>query len=1071
MDGVESSSILGIDLGASSVGWALIRVEKGSPTGIIRAGARVFEAAVTDGIESGREESKGKARRDARQQRRQTWRQARRIRRVFQLLQRSGLLPAGDASASEARQNLLTDLDNSIAASDWFKGKLKENPDSETYQVWPYLLRAAALTEPLEPHHLGRALYHLAQRRGFLSNRKEAGGTDKEKEQGIVKKKIGELREAMGGQTLGEYFSNLHPSESRIRTRYTERSMYKDEFERIWSAQQQFHPAILTPALKKEFFDAIFFQRKLWFSPNLVGKCELEKEEIRAPAHLIISQRFRFLQLVNNLKLSIPGQPECDLTPEERNLLVNKLSSEGDLTFKAFRKLPGFAKADFNLERGGEERIPGDRTSSELAGIFGDRWQTMSPAERDQVVHYVWSFEKPEKLANAARKKWNLDEETSEKLASISLEPGYLNLSVKAMRKIVPLLEKGKTFAEARRELYPGRWESDAPLDLLPSVNESQEVLGQIRNPAVIRALTELRKVVNAVVRQYGKPGEIHIELARDLRNPRKRRQAMAEENRENEKLRKQAARKILDWNPGMRDPSRRDVQKVLLAQECHWECPYTGRPISMDALLGPEPQFDIEHIIPFSRSLDNSFGNLTLCEAQENRNVKKKQTPREAYAGDPEKYDQIISRVNKFSSKHAKRKFSRFVLSEEGLAELTSDFAERQLNDTRYATRLAADYVALLYGGRTDAEKKLRVRTTVGHITGFLRWEWKLNSILNDGDSSDGGEKPKSRADHRHHAVDAIVTALTNAGSVAMLSRAAERAPSERRRLFGSVEAPWPDFTDSIRKEIKSIVVSHRPTRRVRGPLHEQTLYSRPFQSKTAGKRGATLVEKHRVRKLVSTLSSKEVRDIVDAGAKALVEQKLIELGGEEPKVVFNNEANLPFFTAHDGRRIPIKRVRVEKAIPTIQLGSGRSARYVKPESNHHVEILAEVDKNGKETGWTAEVVSLADAIKRRRERHPVVKKDHGEGFEFRFSLARGEALECKDEKRGDRRLFVVRGCTQLSAGSVQIFLTAIEDARMKKEQVDDEAYLRPVPNTLRRWAARKVRVTPLGDMVQDNE
>lgn len=1070
MDGVGSSSILGIDLGASSVGWALIRVEKGAPSGIIRAGARVFDAAVTGDIESGREESKGKARRDARQQRRQTWRRGRRARRVFQLLQGAGLLPAGDVSASEARQNLLSELDRTILASEWFLQKRAANPEAEVEHVWPYLLRAAALNEHLEPHQFGRALYHLAQRRGFLSNRKESSSEDKEKEQGKVKEGIGKLREAMGQKTLGEYFSSLTPSVVPIRGRYTARSMYQDEFERMWTAQSSHNPSLLTSELKKQLHDAIFFQRKLWFPPNLVGKCELEPDESRAPAHLIISQRFRFLQLVNNLKVSNPGDTERDLTGEERDRLVNELSSEGDLTFPKIRKLLGLTKADFNLERGGEKRIPGDRTSSKLAEIFGDRWPKMSASERDQVAHYVWSFEKPEKLAHAARKKWNLDAESSEKLASISLEPGYLNLSVKAMHKVVPLLEKGKTFAEARRELYPGRWGAKDPVALLPSVKDAQEALGQIRNPAVIRALTELRKVVNAVVRQYGKPGEIRIELARDLRNSRKRRQAMAEENRENERLRQQAAKKILDWNPAMREPSRRDILKILLLNECHCECPYTGRPISMDALLGPEPQFDVEHIVPFSRSLDNSFANLTLCEAEHNRNFKQKRTPREAYASDPERYDAILSRVRKFSGKQAHGKLARFLMSEEGLAELTSDFADRQLNDTRYATRLAADYAGLLYGGRVDANKKLRVRTTVGRITGFLRWEWKLNSILNDGDSSGGGEKPKSRADHRHHAVDAIVTALTDTGSVALLSRAAERAPIERRRLFGSVEAPWPDFTDSVRKEIHSIVVSHKVTRRVRGPLHEQTIYSRPFQSKTPGKRGAAPVEKHRIRKPLSALSAKEVKDIVDPGVKTLVENKLVELGGEEPKVVFKNEENLPFFTTREGRKIPIKSVRVEKSLPTMRLGSGRSARYVKPESNHHVEILAELEKNGKETAWTAEVVTLAEAIRRKRNGHPIVKKDHGEGFEFRFSLAPGEVIEW-DGEIGKRSLLVTRGVTQMSSGQIQIFLVGIADARMKSEMTGDKSYLREVPSTLRKRNARKVRVTPLGDLVEDNE
>jgi hypothetical protein len=141
-----------------------------------------------------------------------------------------------------------------------------------------------------------------------------------------------------------------------------------------------------------------------------------------------------------------------------------------------------------------------------------------------------------------------------------------------------------------------------------------------------------------------------------------------------------------------------------------------------------------------------------------------------------------------------------------------------------------------------------------------------------------------------------------------------------------------------------------------------------------------------------------------------------------------------------------------------------------VKPESNHHIEILAEVDKNGKETGWTAEVVNLAEAVKRKREGKPIVKKNHGEAFEFKFSLAPGEVIEW-DADKGRRELLTVRGSTQEGSGSVRIFLVGISDARMKKEITDDKAYLREVPNALRKRNARKMRVTLLGDLVEDNE
>ena len=133
--------------------------------------------------------------------------------------------------------------------------------------------------------------------------------------------------------------------------------------------------------------------------------------------------------------------------------------------------------------------------------------------------------------------------------------------------------------------------------------------------------------MTNAIVRQYGKPTQIHVELARDLKKSKKQREAISENNRRNEKARAEAASKIIK-DAGIKEPKPEDKRKFLLAEECRWQCPYTGKSISMAALFGPEPQFDIEHIIPFSLSMDNSFLNLTLCDVAENRSVKGNRTP-----------------------------------------------------------------------------------------------------------------------------------------------------------------------------------------------------------------------------------------------------------------------------------------------------------------------------------------------------------------------------------------------------------------------------------------------------------
>src|SRR5208282_3998463 len=284
------------------------------------------------------------------------------------MLQRFGLLPAGDLSQPSARQDFFNRLDSEILKSAWFSEKEESGTYPAPRQVMAYILRAAALDERLEPHFLGRALYHLAQRRGFWSNRKQAA--KKDDDEGKVKEGIAKLRQDMlvkQARTLGEHFSRLSSFDERIRNRWTAREMYETEFNAIWAAQAAHHPSLLTPVHRKELHRGIFFQRPLWFDPKTIGQCELEPGQRRAPAHLLVAQRFRLLQKVNDLEIELPGNPSRYLTSEERGKLADTLELQGDLSFHKGRKASGHPipsvrdllglpkTASFNLQRGGEE--------------------------------------------------------------------------------------------------------------------------------------------------------------------------------------------------------------------------------------------------------------------------------------------------------------------------------------------------------------------------------------------------------------------------------------------------------------------------------------------------------------------------------------------------------------------------------------------------------------------------------------------------------------------------------------------------------------------------------------------
>ncbi len=1052
--------VLGIDLGTDSLGWALIARQDGEPQRLVRAGVRIFDSGMDETKGLGKEESRNLARREARLHRRQLGRKRRRLAKVFCLLQAWDLLRPGDMKTPDERQDHLNSLDREILDSSWFKTKQSMGRLPEPLQTLPYLLRAAALDEPLPPRYLGRAFYHLAQRRGFLSNRKAP--PKKDEKPGEVQAGIGKLRSEMdrtGARTLGEYFSRLAPSEERIRGRWTARKMYEDEFGAIWNAQARHHPQILTPEREKHLRRTIFYQRPLKIKRGLIGMCELEPGQRRAPRYLLVSQRFRLLQAVNNLKVIPPGEPEKWLTPQDRARLAENLELRGDLKFDQARKLLGLTKDyAFNLERGGEKTIRGNRTASALNKVFGERWQQFTPAERESVVNYINGFQHPDKLAAAAQKKWELSAEAAGEFAKISLEGDYMNLSRRAMEKLLPRLEEGMAYAEARKLVS---FERGEPRAALPPAGRSIQAL---RNPAVERSLTELRKVTSAILREYGKPAEIRVELARELKKSRLDREGIAKAMRENEAARKKAAQRILG-ETGIINPSRDDIRRVLLADECKWECPYTGKPISMRGILGHEPQFDIEHIIPFSRSLDDSFANLTLCDQQENRDVKKNKTPHEAYSSDPLRYQQILDRVGRFNGdrRRVARKLERFKMDDAKLEEMLQKFSARRLTDTAYATKLAAQYLGLLYGGNADAEHRQRIFVSSGGVTADLRAAWKLNAILKDGPSTDGGWKPKERTDHRHHAVDAVVIALTNQATVKRLADAAERAPREGRRRFASMESPWPDFADSVRAEIDSLVVSHRVSRKVSGALHEETIYSPPIP--LPGNNGKS---ERRVRKPLAAFTKSDLEAIADEAVAQLVRQKLEELGGDLKK--FSDEKNLPAFVTEKGLRIPIRKVRIRKALSTFQLGEGRAARHVVNESNHHLEIYAEIKPDGSEGKWDGEVVPMWEAYKRKQEKEPIVQRDHGPLARFKFSLAPGEMIEC-ELKPGEKGLFIVRSVSQFATGQIQTGVVPITDARKKKDIISARDFLRPGPDTLRQWHTRKVSIRPLGEVTEAHD
>lgn len=1095
-DSSQRPYVLGLDLGVSSIGWAIVEsATPRNPGRIIRAGAHLFEAGVEGGktdpetaMETGREQSRAKPRRDARQLRRQTWRRSYRKRVLLKALIRRGLLPDPQQrlGSPEDIDRYIKSLDADLRQTWEDKGKA----DHRSRQLLPYRLRAEALKRELEPYEVGRALYHLAQRRGFLSNRKtdDDESTDDDKNTGKVKKGISELSKLMddaGAETLGEYFASLDPSSPehrRIRGRWTARSMYEHEFNRIWEAQADHYPDAMTDKARAEIHRAIFFQRPLKSQRHLIGRCSLIPTKRRAPIADRLFQYFRMIQKVNDLEIipceqeeeevvdrktgevimnpktgkpkmkkrmiPIAAQKPRPLTDEEREAAIERLS-QGDATFNQLRKAGAAPKLSrFNLETEGERGLPGLRTDAKLRAIFGERWDQFTHDQKDAAVEDCLSIVRADVMEKRGREHWKLSVEDARAYARVKLEEGYANLSRAGMRRLLPEIENGTSYATARRALFPESFASVEPVDELPPLVKAFD---DPVSPAVARALSEQRGVVNAIIRRYGKPEHIRIELARELKKGRKRREAISKNIADRRKLREAAAYRLLKQYPNRgnspEDVSAEDKLKVLLADECNWICPYTGRSFGWSDVFGPHPTIDIEHIWPFKRSLDDSFINKTLCCVNENRNVKRNRMPSEVYSGS--RLGEILQRVAKFKGDAAKAKLDRFKAE-----AIPPDFTNRHLSESQYVSRKAAEYVALLYGGYADEEHKRRVHVPSGGLTWWLRREWGMNAILSD-------RNEKERNDHRHHAIDAIIVALTTPATIKKLQESAAKADDMgSRRKFAGLEPPL-DMADAQRA-VEAIVVSHRQNRKARGKFHKDTIYSNPLP----GRNGKA---SHRMRKELHKLNDNELDAIVDPRIRAVVRaayEKRKQEGAKDPKQAFSDEAHRPQLP-HGDR---IRRVRLfTNAKPDLLGNNGTDRkrrgntkqRYVDLQANHHTIIMAKLDKHGNEKTWVDEPVSLIEAMDRVKKGQRLVSRDVPKGCRFKFSLTANDYIEM-DRLDGEGR--AVYRVLSLSAGDNRLQLHT--DGQARDVAFKAGTYLRVSGAKLHKRNARKVHVTYLGEV-----
>jgi CRISPR-associated endonuclease Csn1 len=820
---------LGLDMGTTSIGWAMVRLDDANaPCALIRAGVRIFP----DGRNPKDGSSLAVTRRAARQMRRRRDRLLKRKQRMLDALTRLGFFPADEA----ARKALA--------------------------QCDPYALRAKGLSEALTGPEFARALFHLNQRRGFKSNRK----TDRnDSESSTLKNAILALNTRLkeeGCATLGQWLAKRHDQRLSVRARlrgktqkdkaydfYADRAMVEHEFDTLWATQSRFNPTLFNDAARDELRDVLLFQRSL--KPVKPGRCTLLPDEPRAPLALPSTQRFRIYQELNHLRILQSDLTEMPpLSKAQRDELAARMERKERVTFQdmvKLLKLPGTTR--FNLQDAKRDALKGNSTSVSLSKKqhFGDQWHGFTLAQQDEIVWQLLNEPNLAQLVEWLVKHTGVDEACAEQIANAGLPEGCGRFSKQALDRVLPaLMGDVITYSDA---VLMGGFDSHSALGHAQSTGElldelpyygqflqrhvafakdnprnDEERYGKIANPTVHIALNELRKVMNALIRRYGKPSEVIIEVARELKLGQQRKLEIQREQKErqdlNDKLVTDAC-EILHLIPAHIDKAKRRElsQKMQLWVELNKgdvtdrRCPYTGEQISIHRLLSSE--VEIEHILPYSMTLDDSLNNKTVALRRANRD-KGNRSPFDAFgqhAVDGYDYDSILQRASKMPRDKAKRfapdGYQRWLKDDK-------DFLARALNDTAYLSRVAHEYVSLLY---PDANTH-KVRVIPGRMTALLRGKFGLNKLLSD-------DSTKNRNDHRHHALDAAVIAITDES---MLKRFAQASASAREkqldRLVDEMPFPWPKYREHVARALAGITVSHRPDHGYQGAMHEDTAW-----------------------------------------------------------------------------------------------------------------------------------------------------------------------------------------------------------------------------------------------------
>ncbi|OIP52889.1 MAG: type II CRISPR RNA-guided endonuclease Cas9, partial [Helicobacteraceae bacterium CG2_30_36_10] len=796
--------ILGLDLGITSIGWALASVddENSQNSKVIDSGVRIF--TIAEHPKDGK--SLALPRREARGARRTTKRKAQKIRSIKRLLLQNKVIDENEL------ENLFIGNKNQL-------------------DVWQ--LRKDALYRLLSNKELSRIMIHLAKHRGYASNRKSEEPSDSEGK--AVLSGIAENENTLKNKTyltVGEYLftktkkRNGKDSEGKLNyANSVSRAMLMNEIKTIFAKQKGFGSSFVNDALLEKYSEIAFSQRSLKSVEDMVANCPFEKDELRASKSSFTFEKFRALQKLKNLRI-ITQNGEMALSKEQINQAIHK-AQKGTFTYKTLKTLFGLDKnAQFKGLTYFDHKTGESTKDPEAAKLLDfSAYQKIQKAI-ENADHLFWSkIESDDALLDAIAKVLTTekdDKKSLEKLHKIIYNEavcnalvgvsfsGFGHLSTKALTKIIPHLEDGLDYDKACEKAgydFKAIFQVDKT-KFLPPLSEQENV--EMTNPVVKRAIAQMRLVYNAIARKHGALDAVHVEFTRDIKNSHEDRKKI--EKAQGEFRDKKDEARIHAVEILGKEPNVKELLKFRLWKEQNGECIYSAKEIRPEHLMDNFAT-EVDHILPYSRSLDDSLINKVLCFTKENQD-KGNKTPFEYFGADKESsvWQNFVGRVEGLKNlKYAKKnRLTKMNFDESS----ENSFKDRNKNDTSYISKFVKNYIEAHVEFR-ESKMNRHVFTMNGMLTSQLRYKW--------------GVGDKNRDTHLHHAEDAIILAFSTQSQVQKLSTVSASREGfsyknrEEKAKHLKFEPPMEEFGTKVQESLSQIFVSHMPRRKIGGAAHKE--------------------------------------------------------------------------------------------------------------------------------------------------------------------------------------------------------------------------------------------------------